>query len=103
MINNLSNNIAKASTSNAQTKVIKYQPTDSDTKNISSIFEKIFGTSNGIKGVTKPEGLPQDQDPDSYAQQYADENDISLDEAKAELEEKFGAPENPNQDFTAKA
>ena len=102
MINNLSNNIAKASTSNAQNYFTKYRPSD-DSTNISTIFEKIFGTSEGINGIKKLEGLPQDQDPDSYAQQYADENCISLDEAKEQLKAKFGEPEGPNQDFTAEA
>ncbi len=33
------------------------------------------------------------QSPDDYAQQYADEHNITLEEAKAELEEKYGKPQ----------
>jgi len=36
---------------------------------------------------------PQGQDPDAYAQQYANEHNISLEEAKAELKEKYGDPQ----------
>ena len=32
------------------------------------------------------------QDPDSYAQKYAQENNLSLEDAKAELKSKFGDP-----------
>lgn len=32
------------------------------------------------------------QDPDAYAKQYADANNLSLEEAKAELKTKFGDP-----------
>ncbi len=35
----------------------------------------------------------QNQDPDAYAQQYAEENGISLEEAKAQLKAKYGDPQ----------
>lgn len=35
----------------------------------------------------------QNQDPDSYAQTYADENGLTLEEAKAELKAKYGDPQ----------
>ena len=37
-------------------------------------------------------------DPDTYAQTYADENGITLDEAKAQLKEKYGDPVKPDQE-----
>ncbi|MBQ2644009.1 hypothetical protein IJG14_00370 [bacterium] len=39
----------------------------------------------------------QDMDPDAYAQQYAEENGISLEEAKAQLRAKYGDPQKPQQ------
>jgi hypothetical protein len=42
---------------------------------------------------------PQGIDPDTYAQQYATENGISLEEAKQQLKAKFGDPQKPNSTF----
>jgi hypothetical protein len=42
---------------------------------------------------------PQGIDPDAYAQQYATENGISLEEAKQRLKAKFGDPQKPNSTF----
>ena len=76
--------------------------TDMDFK---TLFKELLNTLRGpqntqnTQNTQKQDGLPQDQDPDSYAQQYADENGISIDEAKAELEEKYGKPQQPNKNF----
>ena len=86
---------------------------DSETSNLStdmdikSLFQQLLNLLRGPKETQgnqkneKQEGLPQDQDPDSYAQQYADENGLTLDEAKAELEAKYGKPQQPNKNFIA--
>lgn len=47
------------------------------------------------KGDERPD---QGVDPDTYAQQYADENGITLDEAKAELSAKYGDPVKPDEE-----
>lgn len=39
----------------------------------------------------------QPMDPDAYAQQYANQKGISLDEAKAELKKTMGEPEKPQE------
>ena len=59
-----------------------------------SIFSPNFGQSNS--SMIK-------QDPDEYAQIYADENGITLAEAKAELKAKYGDPTEPsnNMDYSA--
>ena len=44
--------------------------------------------SNGIFALNKPDY--KDLNPDNYAQDYADKNGMTLDEAKSELKEKFG-------------
>ncbi|MCR4880453.1 MAG: hypothetical protein K6A44_00665 [bacterium] len=38
---------------------------------------------------------PQGVDPNQYAQQYAEQNGISVDEAKEQLKAKFGDPQQP--------
>ncbi len=43
-------------------------------------------------------GGPQ-MDPNAYAQVYAKENGINIDEAKAQLRAKFGDPQKPNSTF----
>ena len=43
-------------------------------------------------------GMPP-MDPNAYAQKYAAENGISLDEAKNQLRAKFGDPQKPNSTF----
>lgn len=45
---------------------------------------------------------PQGMDPDAYAAQIANEQGITLDEAKEQLRTQFGEPEKPNCVFTAK-
>lgn len=52
--------------------------------------------------MMKPEmqgqqGQNGQQDPDAYAQQYADANGITLEEAKAQLKAKYGNPQQPQQ------
>ncbi len=61
-----------------------------------SLIEKI---KNFINSVTSKEEKAPDQgvDPDTYAQQYADENGITFEEAKEELKEKHGDPEEPQK------
>ena len=39
---------------------------------------------------------PANMDPNAYAQKYANENNISLEEAKAELSAKYGEPTKPD-------
>ena len=106
MVNNLPNNFARIGV-NTSAQSGAETSSSTGTSDVLSIFTELLnllGDSEGTQDTQqKPEGLPQDQDPDSYAQQYADENGISLDEAKAELEEKYGAPQNPDQSFTAQA
>lgn len=43
------------------------------------------------------QGQQQGMDPDAYAQQYADQKGISLDEAKEELKSKYGDPRKQQQ------
>lgn len=43
-------------------------------------------------------GMPP-MDPNAYAQRYATENGISLDEAKSQLKAKYGDPQKPNSAF----
>lgn len=42
-----------------------------------------------------PQGPRPGMDPDAYAQQYANTNGISLDEAKSQLKARFGDPQKP--------
>jgi hypothetical protein len=42
---------------------------------------------------------PQGINPDTFAQQYATEKGISLEEAKQQLKAKFGDPQKPNSTF----
>lgn len=73
---------------------------------ISSIFSEFVNNLSGSEDTQanqNQDGLPQNQDPDSYAQEYADEKGISLDEAKEELESKYGKPQEPNKNFSAQA
>lgn len=45
---------------------------------------------------------PRGIDPNAYAQQYATQNNISVDEAKTQLESKYGAPQAKDESlFTA--
>ena len=46
-----------------------------------------------INSISSNQQRPPQMDPDAYAQQYANQKGISLDEAKAELKAKFGDPE----------
>lgn len=43
-------------------------------------------------------GMPP-MDPNAYAQRYAQENGISLDDAKNQLRARFGDPQKPNSTF----
>ena len=46
---------------------------------------------NGISGFGA--GMPPRMDPDAYARRYARENNISFEQAKIELEAKYGKPQ----------
>lgn len=54
----------------------------------------MFNLINGFGG-----GCNQQigQNPDEYAKTYAEQNGLSLDEAKAELKSKYGDPQQPNE------
>ncbi len=65
-----------------------------------SITDTIKNFIQNLVGMVEKNGdarPDQGVDPDVYAQQYADEKGISLDEAKAELKEKFGDPVKPEE------
>lgn len=49
-----------------------------------------------INGVNGYNSFPPKMDPDKYAQQYADRNGITLEEAKTELKAKYGDPQQKN-------
>ena len=51
---------------------------------------------DGIQGFGGGGPVPG-MDPNAYAQRYADENGITLEEAKAQLRAKHGDPQQPNQ------
>ena len=51
--------------------------------------------SNDYSSYSKTQAPKQDQD--AYAQQYATQNGISLEEAKIQLKEKFGDPQEGTQ------
>lgn len=67
--------------------------TDTIKNFIKNIIDMVKGNGEG-----RPD---QGVDPEVYAQEYADENGITLDEAKAELKEKFGEPVKPEEGKTA--
>ncbi|MBR2068978.1 MAG: hypothetical protein IJ877_04365 [Candidatus Gastranaerophilales bacterium] len=56
----------------------------------------IGATSTTTTTTAYPQG-PQ-MDPNAYAQQYANQNGITLEEAKAELKSKYGDPKAPEAD-----
>ena len=53
-----------------------------------------MGFVNSISNVGP---LPPGGDPDAFAQKYADEHGITLEEAKEELRSKYGDPQQPTQ------
>lgn len=81
---------------------------------IQGMFQNLLNRLHGNDGPQKP-GDPQRQqdtstqlpsqgtDPDTYAQQYADENGLSLEEAKAELKSKYGDPQKPDNNSNTTA
>ena len=91
MITNLSNIFGLNALTSSSSSTSALSKSASDT----SVFDET--------STSRQEGLPQNQDPDAYAQEYADEKGISLEEAKAELEAKFGKPQEPDQNFQAQA
>ena len=66
----------------------KYGDPTQDGSNAPSIFSATGSDELQSVGDIPAFGM----DPDAYAQQYADENGITLDEAKALLKEEFGDP-----------
>ena len=66
-------------------------------------IEDVFGAPPAqeeslVEGDTQDADMPPaDVDPDTYAQTYADENGLTLEEAKAELSEKYGDPTQPEE------
>lgn len=80
--NNLSLEDAKAELKS------KYGDPTQDGSNAPSIFNSLSTSADEFIKVGDI-GM----DPDVFAQQYADENGITLDEAKAKLEELYGKPE----------
>jgi len=46
---------------------------------------------------------PQGTDPNTYAAQYAQQNGISLDEAKTKLKSPYGDPQKPQNAMTSSA
>ena len=64
---------------------------DNSNFSFSEFFSGLFGLFKGDNESANDS--MKDQDPDAYAQQYATENDISVEEAKEELKKKFGDPE----------
>lgn len=78
------------------------------------IFFYIYVSTEQLKGVYKMQSInlfqnnsylrPQTQmEPDSYAKKYAEQNNISVDEAKAQLQAKYGAPEQQSSIFSSDA
>lgn len=57
-----------------------------------------FDGPQGMGGMP-PRGPQPGMDPDAYAQQYANTNGISLEEAKSQLKAKFGDPQKPVSTF----
>ena len=53
----------------------------------------MFNSINGFGGYNQV----QRQNPDEYAKQYAEQNGLSLEDAKAELKSKYGDPQQQNQ------
>ena len=71
----------------------KYGDPQQDGGNISSIFgDSATALISNENQITSWLDVPF-MDPDAYAQQYADENGITLDEAKEKLGELYGDPE----------
>ena len=53
----------------------------------------MFNLVNGFGGQNQQVR----QNPDEYAKQYAEQNGLSVEEAKAELKSKYGDPQQQNQ------
>lgn len=67
----------------------KYGDPTRDGSNATSIFSSTGSESTQFIGDIATFGI----DPDAYAQQYADANGLTLEEAKTELKEKYGEPQ----------
>ncbi|MBQ9245806.1 hypothetical protein IJ182_06025 [bacterium] len=71
---------------------------------IQKLLESITTTVDSMKNEeteeVKPEKPDKSIDKETYAQQYATEHGLSLDEAKAELREKFGDKEDDEEERT---
>ena len=50
-----------------------------------------------VNSISNGRPLPPEGDPDAYAQKYADEHGITVEEAKKELRSKYGDPQQPTQ------
>lgn len=78
--------------------------TSMDNFDIKSLFNELLNALKGNKNAQTSQnqsGLPQNQDPDSYLEEYAEENGLTTEEAKAELQAKYGDPTQPNKNFLA--
>lgn len=66
-------------------------------KNNASIFDttSVKGGNNAETDESRAAAAMSNIDPDVFAQQFANENGMSLDEAIKELEEKLGIPQKP--------
>lgn len=64
---------------------------------IKATNELKFIMPNESQGVQGEQGQQQGMSPDEYAQQYADQKGISLEEAKEELKSKYGDPRKQRQ------
>ena len=65
---------------------------------ISELFQNFLGLFGNNTSADNSENPFADdrKAPDDYAQEYATEHNLSLDEAKAELKEKYGEPDKKN-------
>ena len=53
---------------------------------------KMSGISDSENSSSATDSIPQGVDPDTYAQEYANKHNMTLEEAKAELKSKYGDP-----------
>lgn len=65
----------------------------SATKSGHNLFSDFLNTNHSSISLTNGEEAAFEMDPDAYAKQYAEENNMTLEEAKEELKEKYGDPQ----------
>ena len=74
----------------------EFEGLDDKVDSKSSVLESLRTLLSMLTGKTekakRPDKSKEKQDPDAYAQQYANEHNISLEEAKAELKKQHGDP-----------